>query len=198
MPVEQRNLPRTVERVWRLIKGDLIFAPIADWTDKSQCWKIDSQRPEPQNRSFCETLIRILRTYTDKREELNSLRSALDAASASKRQLEASAHRANETCDRLTSANDMLSAKVLSLAEDTDIERKHLSKKWQEEMDELKKRLVEAQEEVDEAKTRGQAQRIQLLDEVSRCSAWVSANRLTNSSIRCKPKMGISGNSFAV
>jgi len=36
----------------------------------------------------------------------------------------------------------------------------------QEEIEELKRRVEEAQEEADEQRTRGQAQRIQLLDEV--------------------------------
>jgi uncharacterized coiled-coil DUF342 family protein len=106
-------------------------------------------------------------------EELNSLRSALDAASASKRQLEVSAQRANETCERLTAANDALSAKALSLAEEAETERRELSKKWQEEMEEMRKRLDEAHEEIDEARNRGQAQRIQLLDEV-RDGLWVA------------------------
>ena len=39
-----------------------------------------------------------------------------------------------------------------------------------EEIEKLKKELEDAQEEVDEARTRGSAQRIQLLDEVSEMS----------------------------
>jgi len=96
------------------------------------------------------------------------LRSSLDAANASKRQLEISALQAKETCDRLTAANDVLSAKALTLADEAEQERRSLAKKWQEEIDSLKQKLDDAQEEVDEAKHRGQAQRIQLLDEVSR------------------------------
>lgn len=100
------------------------------------------------------------------REELNTLRSGLDTATAAKRQLELTARQANETCERLAAANDVLSSKALSLAEDAEHERWNLTKKWTEEVDALKKRLEEAQEEADEGKTRGQAQRIQLLDEV--------------------------------
>ena len=101
------------------------------------------------------------------REELNTLRAGLDTATAAKRQLELTARQANETCDRLAAANDVLSAKALSLAEDAESERRSLTKKWSEEVETLKKRLEEAQEEADEGKFRGQAQRIQLLDEVS-------------------------------
>lgn len=108
---------------------------------------------------------------TNYSDELNSLRSALDAASASKRQLEVSAQRANETCDRLSAANDALSAKALSLAEDAEQERRNLGKKWQDDFDEMKRKLDEAQEDADDAKTRGQAQRIQLLDELNSLQA---------------------------
>jgi hypothetical protein len=57
---------------------------------------------------------------------------------------------------------------VLSLADDAEQERRNLSRKWQEELDQMKRALDEAQEDADESKTRGQAQRIQLLDEVGR------------------------------
>jgi hypothetical protein len=101
------------------------------------------------------------------REELNTLRVSLDTATAVKRQLELTARQANETCERLTAANDVLSAKALSLAEDAEQERRRLTKKWTEEVEALRKHLADAQEEADEGKFRGQAQRIQLLDEVS-------------------------------
>jgi len=47
-----------------------------------------------------------------------------------------------------------------------------LQKRLQDEIEEFKRRVEEAQEDVDEQRTRGQAQRIQLLDEVS--STWDS------------------------
>ena len=53
------------------------------------------------------------------------------------------------------------------MAGDAEQEKKALQRKIQDEMDDLKRRLEDAQEEVDEGRTRGQAQRIQLLDEVS-------------------------------
>jgi len=114
----------------------------------------------------------------------------LDTATAAKRQLEVTARQANETCDRLTAANDVLSAKALSLAEDAEHERRTLTKKWTEEVDALRKRLEDAQEEADEGRTRGQAQRIQLLDEVG-CSA-IFAHLLIPSSTRCKQRTAIS------
>jgi hypothetical protein len=72
-----------------------------------------------------------------------------------------------ETVNRLAQANDTLSAKALSLAEDAEEEKRTLSRKLGEEVDGLKKMLSEVQEEADELRMRGQSQRIQLLDEVS-------------------------------
>ena len=100
------------------------------------------------------------------RNELNSLRTALDAASASKRQLESQLSKHNESIGRLEHANNTLSSHTLSLADDMEKEKRDLQKRLQDEIQSLKKELEDAQEEVDEARTRGSAQRIQLLDEV--------------------------------
>lgn len=99
-------------------------------------------------------------------EELNSLRSALDAASIAKKQAEQAARNSSLTCDRLSEANDTLSAKALTMAEEAEQEKRVLQRRLQDEIDALKKRLEECEEEVEEQKTRGQGQRIQLLDEV--------------------------------
>ncbi|ORX36527.1 Up-regulated during septation-domain-containing protein [Kockovaella imperatae] len=103
--------------------------------------------------------------------ELNSLRSALDSASTSKRQLETQLSTHTESINRLETANRSLSSKTLSLAEDAEKEKKILQKKMQDEIDRLKREVEEAQEEVDEARTRGSAQRIQLLDELNSLQA---------------------------
>jgi hypothetical protein len=100
-------------------------------------------------------------------EELNSLRSALDAATIAKKQAEQTAKQASETTDRLSEANETISAKVLTLAEEAEEEKRVLQRKLQEEVDSLKKKLVDCEEEVEEQRARGQGQRIQLLDEVS-------------------------------
>jgi chromosome segregation ATPase len=100
-------------------------------------------------------------------EELNSLRSALDAATIAKKQAEQTAKQASETTDRLSEANETISAKVLTLAEEAEEEKRVLQRKLQEEVDSLKKKLIDCEEEVEEQRARGQGQRIQLLDEVS-------------------------------
>ena len=100
-------------------------------------------------------------------DELNDLRSALDAASIAKKQAETQAAASAASCDRLTEVNDSLSARTLSMAEELEVEKKVLRDRLQDEIEALKGRLREAEEEADEAKMAGQSQRIQLLDEVS-------------------------------
>ena len=100
------------------------------------------------------------------REELNSLRAALDDAAFSKRNFEVQATTQAETCERLSAANDALSTRALTLADEAEREKRSLQKRLQDEIEELKKKVENAQEDADEQRTRGQAQRIQLLDEV--------------------------------
>lgn len=66
----------------------------------------------------------------------------------------------------MTEANDVLSQRALSLADDAERERAGLSKKLGDELEDVKKKLREAEEDADEERGRGQGQRIQLLDEV--------------------------------
>ena len=100
------------------------------------------------------------------RGELDSLRSALEAASTQKRRLELQASTSADDIQRLTQANNTLSAQTLSLAEDAEGDKKAMQQKLHDEIESLRKQLEDAQEEIDEARTRGSAQRIQLLDEV--------------------------------
>lgn len=139
-------------------------------------------------------------TLTRARDELNSLRTALDAASSSKRQLETQIRKSEETVDRLQQANDILSAKTLSMAEDAENARETLQRKVQDELSEMKRKLEEAQEEADEGRTRGQAQRIQLLDEVGHSQWKLSLRTLVlivfASSTRSKRRMRICASSY--
>lgn len=98
--------------------------------------------------------------------ELNDLRSALDAASIAKKQAETQAAASASSCDRLAEVNDSLSARTLSLADEFEKEKKALRERLQDDIGSLKNRLREAEEEADEARMAGQSQRIQLLDEV--------------------------------
>lgn len=99
-------------------------------------------------------------------DELNDLRSALEATSMAKKQAEAQVAHSTEACTRLTEANDSLSARALTLAEEAEQEKKALRDRLQDEIDALRIKLRESEEDADEQKMRGQSQRIQLLDEV--------------------------------
>ncbi|GFZ42574.1 hypothetical protein JCM24511_00290 [Saitozyma sp. JCM 24511] len=110
-------------------------------------------------------------------EELNSLRSALDAASISKRNLELRAAQQSDTVDRLQKANDTLSARALEIADEAAREKDVLAKKYSVEMDGLRKQVKEVEEGADEERSRGQAQRIQLLDELNSLQAEVGELR---------------------
>lgn len=98
---------------------------------------------------------------------MNTLRSALDAAQIAKRQAEARVKTSGETVARLEKANADLSTRALTLAEDAENQRATLAKRMQAEIQDLKRQMEEVQGEADEERTRGQTQRIQLLDEVS-------------------------------
>lgn len=99
-------------------------------------------------------------------DELNDLRTALDAASIAKKQAESQAAASAASCDRLSEVNASLSARTLSLADEFEQEKKVLRDRLQDEIESLKARLRDSEEEADEARMAGQSQRIQLLDEV--------------------------------
>jgi hypothetical protein len=101
------------------------------------------------------------------REELNTLRSALDAAQIAKRQAESRLKSSSETVTWLETANADLSTRALSLADDAETQRAALAKKMQAEILDVRRQMEDVQSGADEERTRGQTQRIQLLDEVS-------------------------------
>ncbi|KAK8861587.1 hypothetical protein IAR55_002410 [Kwoniella newhampshirensis] len=106
-------------------------------------------------------------------EELNSLQSALDGATTSKRALESQLAQQQETCNRLSEANDTLSAKALELAQAAEDEKRALQSKLQGEVDEMRVKLKECEEDADEERAKSQGQRIQLLDELNSLQAEV-------------------------
>lgn len=99
--------------------------------------------------------------------ELNSLQNSLDKTTQAKRSLENQLAAQTETCNRLSEANDTLSARALELAQVSEDEKKALGDKLMGELEELRKKLQECQEDADEERNKSTGQRIQLLDEVS-------------------------------
>ncbi|WWD16501.1 hypothetical protein CI109_100927 [Kwoniella shandongensis] len=102
-------------------------------------------------------------------EELNSLQSALDNATATKRTLESQLLAQQETCNRLSEANDALSARALELAQVAEDEKRALQNK----VEEMKGTLKGCEDDADEERAKSQAQRIQLLDELNSLQAEV-------------------------
>ena len=104
-------------------------------------------------------------------DELNSLHTALDEARSTQRKLETAAREAEDNAKSLRTANDTLSARALTLAEEHEQERQALGRKWAGEIEALKKQLESAKAAQDESDVRGQEQRIQLLDELNSLQA---------------------------
>jgi archaellum component FlaC len=85
---------------------------------------------------------------------LNELRAALDAAHSAKRQLEVSAAQQAETCERLSQANDSLSSRALTLADEAEQEKRKMQKKLEKEIDDLKAELDGSKEDLDDIRAR--------------------------------------------
>ncbi|ORY24377.1 Up-regulated during septation-domain-containing protein [Naematelia encephala] len=100
-------------------------------------------------------------------EELNSLRTQLDTQASAKRALESQLAEAKHAVNRLTEANADHSTRALTLADEAETEMVALKKRLENEIENLQSRVAEAEEEAEEARTRGQSQRIQLLDEMN-------------------------------
>lgn len=107
-------------------------------------------------------------------DELHSLQNSLDKATQAKRSLENQLAAQTETCNRLSEANDTLSARALELAQVSEDEKKALGGKLMGEVEELKKKLQECQEDADEERNKSTGQRIQLLDELNSLQAEVA------------------------
>lgn len=84
-----------------------------------------------------------------------------------KKQAEAQVQANSEAQERLVESNASLSARALTMADDFEKEKRALRDRLQDEIEALKVRVRESEEDADEQKMRGQGQRIQLLDEVS-------------------------------
>ncbi|KAF8437196.1 Up-regulated during septation-domain-containing protein [Boletus edulis BED1] len=99
--------------------------------------------------------------------EIQELQTALDRATSEKRDLEMHAADQAETCRQLTEANNRLSAKTLSLAQEVASAPEMVRKQLEVQLDECRKALREAQEEIEAMRTSEQTQRIALMDELN-------------------------------
>lgn len=95
------------------------------------------------------------------------LQDAVDRITADKRDVEMQAAEQAETCRQLTEANNTLSARTLTLAEEAASAPEMVKKQLEAQLTECKASLERAQEEIDAMRTNEQSQRIALLDELN-------------------------------
>lgn len=100
-------------------------------------------------------------------EELQLLHDTIERITAERRELESLAAEQAQTCQQLTEANNTLSARALALAEEAAHAPEMMRKQYETQLQELKKALELAQDEVDAMRTSEQSQRIALLDELN-------------------------------
>jgi len=95
------------------------------------------------------------------------LHETIERLTAERRELEMLAAEQGEQCRQLQEANNTLSARTLTLAEEAaqapEIVRKHL----ESQLAECKRALDAAQDEIDAMRSSEQSQRIALLDELN-------------------------------
>ncbi|KIK94844.1 hypothetical protein PAXRUDRAFT_827582 [Paxillus rubicundulus Ve08.2h10] len=99
--------------------------------------------------------------------EIQDLQAGVERAMGQKREMEMHAADQAETCRQLTEANNALSAKTLSLAQEAASAPEIVRKQLERQLKECKEALREAQEEVNAMRTSEQTQRIALLDELN-------------------------------
>ncbi|EGO02115.1 hypothetical protein SERLA73DRAFT_48805 [Serpula lacrymans var. lacrymans S7.3] len=100
-------------------------------------------------------------------EEIQRLHEAVDRAFAAKREVEVHAADQAETCRQLTEANNALSAKTLTLAEEAASAPEMVRRQLEAQLAECRASLKQTQDEIDRLHSSEQTQRIALLDELN-------------------------------
>ncbi|KAF8897864.1 Up-regulated during septation-domain-containing protein [Infundibulicybe gibba] len=100
-------------------------------------------------------------------DEILQLQHAIDRIDGEKREVERHAAEQAETCRQLTEANNMLSARTLTLAEEAASAPEMVRKQLEGQLAECKAALDAARKEIDAMRMSEQSQRIALLDELN-------------------------------
>lgn len=95
------------------------------------------------------------------------LHDTIERIAAEKRDVEMLAAEQAEECHQLTAANNTLSARTLTLAEEAASAPEMVRKQLEAQLSECRKALELAQDEVDAMRSSEQSQRIALLDELN-------------------------------
>ncbi|KAH8118632.1 Up-regulated during septation-domain-containing protein [Phellopilus nigrolimitatus] len=99
--------------------------------------------------------------------EIQELQGAIDKVLIEKRDVEMQAAEQAETCRQLSEANDTLSAKTLSLAEEAAAAPEAIRNQLERQLSECKAELERAQEDITAMRTAEASQSIALLDELN-------------------------------
>jgi myosin heavy subunit len=100
-------------------------------------------------------------------DQVQDLQRAIDRITAQKREVEMLAAEQAETCRQLSDANNQLSAKTLTLANEAASGPEKVRKQMEAQLAECQVLLQRAQDEIDMLRTSEQSQRIALLDELN-------------------------------
>ncbi|KAG6813037.1 hypothetical protein H0H92_014572 [Tricholoma furcatifolium] len=100
-------------------------------------------------------------------DEVQQLQASLDRVENEKRQLEMLAGEQAETCAQLTEANNTLSARTLTLAEEAASAPEMVRRQLEAQLAETRAALEVARDEVEAMRNSEQSQRIALLDELN-------------------------------
>lgn len=100
-------------------------------------------------------------------DEIRELQDAIERAVDEKREMEMHAADQAEMCRQLTEANNGLSAKMLTLAEEAAAAPEQVRRQLEGQLAECAEALRQAKEEIEAMRTSEQTQRIALLDELN-------------------------------
>jgi hypothetical protein len=106
-------------------------------------------------------------TFLFSQDEIQRFQSTIDRLESEKRQLESLAAEQAETCAQLNEANNTLSARTLTLAEEAAKAPEMVRKQLETQLNECRKALDIAKGEVDDMRSSEQSQKVVLLDELN-------------------------------
>ena len=100
-------------------------------------------------------------------DEIQHLQDAIDQISAEKRDVETHAAEQADTCAQLTDANNKLSARALTLADDAASAQESVRKQMEAQLAEVNTALAKAKAEVESMRESQQSQQMAMMEELN-------------------------------
>jgi chromosome segregation ATPase len=116
---------------------------------------------------FTVCVVEVLTFVFDRLDEVHTLQEAVDRFTVEKREIEKQLAAQEENCRQLTQANNTLSARALTLADEAATAPEKVRKELMAQLTECRASLKEAQEELDAVRRSDQSQTEALLDELN-------------------------------